>query len=144
MVFFERLEIQNGAKATVVDQVTVNHWNTGSGGLFDNAVDSKCTRVTDSQTGQFINTLKPRTSLTVTTSPFTYVNSNQIPVKIRVQGGTVTQALLRRGTDSWTEGNPVASGGGTTTVGIYLLMPNESIDISFSVAPAINLILMPM
>ncbi|WNT46303.1 hypothetical protein [Acinetobacter phage A2.1] len=140
--YFERLEIQAGARGTVIDRVTVNHWNTGIGGLINNGVDAQIQRVTDSQTGQFISARKPRTSLTVGASPFSYTNTNQLPVKIRVQGGTVTQALVRRGTDSWTEGDPVAAGGGTVKVGIYILMPQESIEISYSAAPAVNLILM--
>lgn len=140
--FFERLEIQTNARATFIDRVTVNHWNTGSGGLINNGVDADIKRVTDSQTGEFISAYRARTSLTVGTSPFTFTNTYQVPVKIRVQGGTVTQALIRRGTDSWIEANPSASGGGTTTVGTYILMPQDKVDISFSVAPVVNLILM--
>ena len=140
--FFERLEIQTNARASVIDRVTVNHWNTGNGGLINNGVDADIKRVTNSQTGEFISARKPRTSLTVGASPFTYTNTNQLPVKIRVQGGTVTQDLMRRGADSWTEGNPVAAGGGTANVGIYIVMPQESLDVSYNAAPAVSLILM--
>lgn len=142
--YFERIEVQANARAAVINQVTVNNWNTGVGGLIDNGQDTSATRVTDGQTKQFIYTHKPRYSITVGTSPYLWTNTNQLPVKIRVQGGTVTQVLMHRGTDTWTEANPTAAGGGTGSVGTYLLAAGESIEISYSSAPLASIINLPM
>lgn len=136
--FFERIEIQTNAKAAIVDQVTIKHWNTSQGGLFDNGFDSKCTRVRDSLTNTYVHVYRPRASVTVGTSPYEYVNPYEIPIKVRVQGGTVTQCLIKRGADSWTEPNPTPAGGGTGNVGIYLLCAGDSLVVSFSTAPLIS------
>lgn len=142
--YFERIEVQANARATVINQVTVNNWNTGVGGLIDNGQDTSATRVTNGQTKQFIYIHKPRYSITVGTSPYLWTNTNQLPVKIRVQGGTVTQVLMHRGTDTWTEANPTAAGGGTGSVGTYLLAAGESIEISYSSAPLASIINLPI
>lgn len=138
--YFERLEIQANSRANIIDQVTVNNWNTGTGGFIDNGFDTTAKRIIDGQTGEFIHIVKARFSVSVGVTPFLWANPYEYPVKIRIQGGTVSQILVKRGADFWVEPNPVVAGGGAGTVGIYMLSPGDSIQISYSVVPLMSVI----
>lgn len=142
--YFERIEFQANSSSGKVDNVTVNNWATGAGGFVDAGFDTSATRVYDADLAAFIYPRKARFAVTVGASPFLYENTHQIPIKVRVIGGTVTQVLFRRGGDSWIEANPTASGGGTGTVGTYLLAAGDKVEISYSAAPTMNVITMPI
>lgn len=141
--YFERIEFQANSSSGKVDNVTVNNWATGVGGFVDAGFDTSATRVYDADLAAFIYPRKARFAVTVGASPFLYENTHQIPIKVRVIGGTVTQVLFRRGGDSWIEANPTASGGGTGTIGTYLLAAGDKIELSYSSAPTMNIITMP-
>lgn len=140
--FFERFQINSGAKGQDVRDIVVNHWNTGAGGFVNNGVGLKFSNIWDADQGQFIYPLKDRSAVTVGASPYTILNDELVPIKFRVSGGTVEVVQVLRGTDAWVEPNPTASGGGTVTTGIYLVMPGESLKLTYSAAPTVNKIIL--
>jgi len=136
--FFERVEITSTAEDCEVRNITVNHWNTGQGGFINAGKGTRYQNVYDADTSTYLYKNKGRFAVTVTGSPFQWTNTENVPVKVRLIGGTVTQVLIFRGTDFWEEPKPTA--GNTTSQGIYLLAPGDKIDVSYSVAPAMNVI----
>jgi len=136
--YFERLEIAPGAQGATVEDVAVNNWATGKGGFFNSGTGTRWANVYDLDAAAYLFKTKARAGIAVGASPFAYTNNEGIPMKILVIGGTVTQVMFTRQGDSWIEENPSASGGGTGTVGTYLLMPGDVITISYSVAPTMN------
>lgn len=140
--FFERFQINSGAKGQDIRDIVVNHWNTGSGGFVNNGVGLRFNNIWDADQSKFIYPLKDRVAVTVGASPYTILNDELVPIKFRVYGGTVEIVQVLRGTDSWIEPNPSASGGGTGTTGVYIIMPGESLRINYSSAPTVNKILL--
>ncbi|MEH6391111.1 MAG: hypothetical protein V7763_05600 [Sulfitobacter sp.] len=136
--YFERLQIDASAVGTTVDDITVNNWATGAGGFFNNGTGTRQRKVYDADLGAYIYKPKPRYAVTMPASGAKWKNDQRVPVKVRIIGGTVSQILIYQGTDSWIEPNPQASSGGT--VGVYLLMPEQEILISYSAAPTMNVI----
>jgi len=90
-------------------------------------------RYIGSQPQGFSGTLSGRsigsnnTSITVGTSPFTYTNSYDFPVTVTVSGGTVTAIAL----DGVTTG---------VTAGTFLLLPNHTLQVTYSSAPTMTAI----
>ncbi|MGR3605334.1 hypothetical protein [Sulfitobacter sp.] len=136
--FFERVQIDASAVGTTVDDITVNNWATGAGGFFNNGTGTRQRKVYDADLGAYIYKPKARYAVTTPASGAKWKNDQRVPVKVRIIGGTVSQILIYQGTDSWIEPNPQASSGGT--VGVYLLMPEQEILISYSAAPTMNVI----
>tara|TARA_R110002073_G_scaffold46499_3_gene126870 strand:+ start:5422 stop:7113 length:1692 start_codon:yes stop_codon:yes gene_type:complete len=138
--FFERVQIDASAVGTTVDDITVNNWATGAGGFFNNGTGTRQRKVYDADLGAYIYKPKPRYAVNIPASGTYWKNDQNVPVKVRLYGGTVTQVILRQNGDVWIEGNPVASGGSTGSTGIYLLMPEQEIAVSYSAAPEMNVI----
>lgn len=136
--YFERFEITAAADGTSVDDITVNNWNTASGGYFDSGTGTKWRNVFDIDLGTYIYKSKARFAVTVGASPFTYQNLEGVTSKIRVIDGTVTEVLIYRGGDFWEEAKPTAKN--TGTVGTYLLQPGDEIRVAYSAAPTMNVI----
>lgn len=136
--FFERIQINNNTKGQEIEDVVINHWASGAGGFFNNGVGLRFKNIWDADLGNFIYPNKDRVSVSVSSSPFTLLNDEMVPMKIRIQGGTVDVVQVLRGTDSWVEPNPSAAGGGTSTVGVYLVLPGESLRVTYSAAPTVN------
>ncbi|MFP3317482.1 MAG: hypothetical protein RXN79_03720 [Candidatus Nanopusillus sp.] len=67
------------------------------------------------------------TSISVGASPFTYTNSYDFPVIITVHGGTVSAIAL----DGVTTG---------ATSGAFLLLPNHTLQVTYSSAPTMTAI----
>lgn len=103
--YFERVELQSSAVSNEIKNITVNHWNTGSGGLFDSGVGTILYNVYDSDIPDYVNTTDTRHSVTLTTTSVsggtngTWDNSTRLPVTFYIGGGTsaFTQALILRG-----------------------------------------------
>lgn len=128
--YFERIQIDNTASRTRVQDVTVNHWATGSGGFIDNGISSFYSNIYDDDNGAFIYLRQDRTNISVSASPTTWSNSTGQFVEVVVQTGTVTQVRMIRGSDSWLVSPSVPNS--------YLVGPNDSIEFSYSVAPLLS------
>ena len=57
--YFERIQVDAGALRTRIMDVTVNHWDTGSGGLFDSGTGTIAKDVYDSDTSLFLTGIYP-------------------------------------------------------------------------------------
>lgn len=128
--YFERIQIDNTASRTRVQDVTVNHWNTGSGGFVDNGISSFYSNIYDDDTSAFIYLRGDRTNITVGASPTTWNNNTGQFVEVVIQTGTATQVRMIRGSDSWLVSNLIPNS--------YLVGPNDSIEVSYSVAPLMS------
>ncbi|MGU4253282.1 hypothetical protein ACVURW_10845 [Escherichia coli] len=102
--YFERVELQSSAVSNEIKNITVNHWNTGSGGLFDSGVGTILYNVYDSDIPDYVNTTDTRHSVTLTTTSVsggtngTWDNSTRLPVTFYIGGTSAfTQALILRG-----------------------------------------------
>lgn len=90
-------------------------------------------RFIGSQPQGFSGTLSGRsigsnnTAITVGASPFTYTNSYDFPVIVTVSGGAVTGIAL----DSVTTG---------ATAGAFLLLPNHTLQVTYTTAPTMTAI----
>lgn len=106
--FFERLEIQPSAVSNEFKNLTVNHWNSGAGGLYDSGIGTIIYNVYDSDIPDYLNTTDVRKTATLITSSVnggtngTWDNSTRLPVTFYIGGGTTsfTQALIQRGGSS--------------------------------------------
>lgn len=136
--FFERIEVTSTGENNEIKNVTVNNWSTTQGGYFDSGKGTIYKNVFDADSQTYVYKNKARYAVTVGVSPFEWTNNENVPVKVRVFGGTVTQILIFRGTDSWEEPKPQA--GNSTTQGIYILAPGDKIYIGHSAAPTMNVI----
>lgn len=128
--YFERIQIDNTASRARVQDVTVNNWSTGSGGLVDNGVASFLSNIYDIDATSFIYLRNSRTNITVGASPFTWANTTGQFVSVVAQTGTITQVRIIRDTDSWLTA--------TTVPNSYLVGPNDSIEFTYSVAPVLS------
>lgn len=79
--YFERIQIDALSARNKVENVTINHWNTGSGGLFDSGVGTRTKDVWDDLAGAFIQD--------VTTRFLAYV-----PATVTNQTGAGAQATI--------------------------------------------------
>lgn len=102
--YFERLEIQSSAVSNEIKNLTVNNWNSGSGGLVDNGIGTIKYNIYDIDIPDYINTTSVRQTATLITTPVSggtngvWDNNTRLPVTFYlVGGGTLTQALILRG-----------------------------------------------
>ena len=131
--YFEKITLASNATDVTVKDVVVNHWATGSGGFDNSAVGTRYSNVYDEDASEYIYENASRFGITPTGSPTLYTNDTNIPVRVAVIGGVVTQVVIRRGSDWWFEQKPT-SGGNVN----YIVAPGDVIDISYSSAPTIN------
>lgn len=71
--------------------------------------------------------LGPRTSITVTGSPFTYRNDDNTPQEIFISVGTVTAIDFSRDGSTWDSCGLVA--------GQFRLNPGDSIKVTYGISP---------
>ena len=128
--YFERIQIDAAATKARVEDVTVNHWNTGAGGFVDNGTATQWSSIYDADATAYIYPHKPRANISVNASPFTWTNSVGSYVEVVLQAGAVSKIRILRGTDSWL--NP------TAIPGKHLLAPGDSIEVTYSVAPSMS------
>lgn len=128
--FFERIQIDGGAKHNCVRNVTVNYWATGSGGFVDNGTATSVSSIYDHDATAYIYPLKDRTGITPTGSPYTWTNTTGQFVDVVIQTGTVTQVRIKRGTDAWLVSASIPNR--------YLLAPTDQIEVSYSVDPGMS------
>lgn len=128
--FYERIQIDSGAKHNCVTNVTINYWSTGSGGFVDNGDSTFVSSVYDHDATAFIYPLKDRTGITPTGSPYTWTNTTGQFVDVVIQAGTVTQVRIKRGADAWLVSASIPNR--------YLLAPTDQIEVSYSVDPAMS------
>lgn len=58
--YFERIEIDPLSARNKLENLTINHWATGAGGIVDNGVGTESKDIYDADLGAFINDIKPR------------------------------------------------------------------------------------
>lgn len=124
--YFERIEIQPGAAKNCIENVTINHWESGAGGFFDSGFATEWKNLWDADQGKFIYPLKDRVGISVTASPFVWANTTGQYVEVVMQTGVPTQVRILRGTDGWLNSTAVPSK--------HLLAPSDSIEVSYSQA----------
>ncbi|HDU8611649.1 TPA: hypothetical protein RG697_003298 [Morganella morganii] len=104
--YFERVEIQVSAVSNEIKNITVSHWKTANGGLFDSGVGTIQYNIYTSGV-DYINTTDVRHSIQLTTTAVTggtqgfWDNPTRLPVTIFIQGdATLTRARILRGADA--------------------------------------------
>ena len=103
--YFERMEIQASAVSNEIKNITVNNWNTGSGGFYDSGIGTIVYNVYDNDIPDYLNVTDVRHSVTLTTSPVSggtngvWDNTTRLPVTFYIGGSTsaFSQALILRG-----------------------------------------------
>ncbi|ELY4158023.1 hypothetical protein SMZ39_001964 [Cronobacter turicensis] len=103
--FFERIEVQSSAVSNEIKNVTINNWNSGSGGFVDNGIGTIAYNIYDNDIPDYINSTDVRHSVTLTTSPVSggtngvWDNTTRLPVTFYIGGTTSSfaQALILRG-----------------------------------------------
>lgn len=125
----ERIEMQAGCSSAVIDGITINYFNTGSGGIVDNGTGTAFRNVFDYDLNAYIHPKKARSPITVSASPFTYTNSSGGFEYVLIVGGNVTQVLFKRDTDQSNTG---------VTSGLTLLAPGDQLVISYSTLPVVS------
>lgn len=125
----ERIEMQAGCSSAVIDGITINYFNTGSGGIVDNGTGTAFRNVFDYDLNSYIHPKKARTPINVSASPFTYTNSSGGFEYVLIVGGNVTQVLFKRDTDQSNTG---------VTSGLTLLAPGDQLVISYSTLPVVS------
>ena len=130
--YYERIQVDAGAKKNKVRNCIVNNWATNAGGFFNNDQSTVWTDIYDADLGSFIYPLGVRAGISVgaSPSPFQWQNTTGQYVEVIIQAGTVTQVRIIRGSDSWV--NPPA------VPGKHLLAPTDTIEVSFSVVPQMS------
>lgn len=125
--YFERIQIDNSASRARVQDVTINNWATGAGGFVDNGISTFYSNIYDIDAGSFVYIRKDRVNVSLSASPATWANTTGQFVEFVMQSGTVSQVRMIRGTDSWLLSTSIPNS--------YLIGPNDSIEISYSVNP---------
>ena len=125
----ERIEMQSGCSAANIENLTINYFDTGSGGIYNSGTNSSFRNVFDFDLNTYIYPKKPRTSISVGTSPFTYTNESGGLENVLIVGGTVTQVLFKRESDQTVTGQ---------TQGIILLAPGDQLVVSHAGAPTMS------
>lgn len=128
--YFERLQIDQLAAKNTVENITVNHWATGAGGVFDAGIASEFKSIYDASLSAFIYPRKDRTGIAVTDSPFSFTNTTGEYIEVIVQSGIVTAILSYRGTDFWQKKAESPS--------CHLLAPLDRLLVSYSAAPQMS------
>jgi hypothetical protein len=130
--YFERIQIDNTASRTRVQDVTINNWNTGSGGFVDNGISSFYSNIFDIDSGNFVYPRGERTNIATSASPTSWSNDRGQFVEVISQSGTVSQVRMIRGTDSWTIS--------PTSPNSYLVGPNDTIEFTYSSVPSLSFV----
>lgn len=125
----ERIEMQSGCSAANIENLTVNYFDTGSGGIYDSGTNSSFRNVFDLDANAYVYPTKLRQPITVTASPFTYTNTTGEYQNVLTTGGTVTSIQFSRG------GSQTVTG---MTAGLVMLAPGDSLVVSYSVAPVMS------
>lgn len=125
----ERIEMQKNCSAANIENLTVNYFDTGSGGIYDSGTSSNFRNVFDLDANAYVYPTKLRQPITVTASPFTYTNTTGEYQNVLTTGGTVTQIQFNRG------GSQTVTG---MTSGFVMLAPGDSLIVSYSVAPTMS------
>ena len=132
--YYEKINVNGAALAAFnhIHDCVINHWATGSGGFTDTGTGTQWARIYDDDTAAEIYPFKTRSSITVTASPFQYANTTGRVVEVVMQTGTITQVRKIRGADSWLQP--------TAIPGNHLLLPGDTLEVSYSVAPGMSLV----
>lgn len=125
--FYNQFTVVAGCVGASVKDIGVNH--LGTGGFTDNGTDTEVKGIYDRTASAFVYPKKVRAAITVTVSPFAYINSTGRHQLVLVSGGTVTQILYVRGADTVVTGN---------TSGAILVAPGDGLTVSYSVAPSMS------
>lgn len=125
----ERIEMQSGCSAANIENLTVNYFDTGSGGIYDSGTNSSFRNVFDLDANAYVHPTKLRQPINVTASPFTYTNTTGEYQNVLTTGGTVTKIQFSRG------GSQTVTG---MTAGFVMLAPGDSLVVSYSVAPTMS------
>lgn len=125
----ERIEMQSGCSAANIENLTVNYFDTGSGGIYDSGTNSSFRNVFDLDANAYVYPTKLRQPITVTASPFTYTNTTGEYQNVLTTGGAVTSIQFSRG------GSQTVTG---MTAGFVMLAPGDSLIVSYSVAPTMS------
>jgi len=134
--YFETLLVDTGAIGAVLEDFNINV--NGSGGLTDLGIDTVKRNIYDKTAASILVNLKDaRTNVTVGASPFLYTNSSTQLQQILVRSGTVSQVLWGRGGDTAIVGG---GGEGANVNDQFILSPGDTLTVSYSVAPTMNLI----
>lgn len=128
---YEWIEVQSGAVKNCVRDIKINYVGGPSGGFTDAGTATEWKNLFDEQAGVYIYPLAPRVSITVGASPFSWTNGTGQYVEVIMQTGTVSQVTRTRpGAAAFLA--PVA------VPGCHLLAPGDSIEVTYSVAPAMS------
>lgn len=125
----ERIEMQSGCSAANIENLTVNYFDTGSGGIYDSGTNSSFRNIFDLDANAYVYRTKLRQSIPVTASPFTYTNTTGECQNVLTTGGTVTRIQFSRGGSSTVTG---------MTAGFVMLAPGDSLIVSYAVAPTMS------
>lgn len=125
----ERIEMQLGCSAANIENLTVNYFDTGSGGIYDSGTNSSFRNIFDLDANAYVYPTKLRQPIQVTDSPFTYTNTTGEYQNVLTTGGTVTAIQFSRG------GSHTLTG---MTTGFVMLAPGDSLIVSYAVAPTMS------
>ena len=134
----EKIVIDAIATMTTIKDITVDYWRKQgfAGGFIDNGKGTRYRNIYNHTLGIYIHPNKPRYPVAATGSPFTWVNDTGVPVKFKIHGGTVTLVRMISGGDQWDEWLPTDA----NKTGVYNVRAGDSVLISYTVAPTINII----
>jgi hypothetical protein len=126
----ERIEVQSDAIKCCIENLKTNYFNTGSGGFEDNGTATEWKNLYDQTEGGYIYPLKPRVSITVGASPFTFQNTTGQYIEVVLQSGTISEVLgNRRGVTYLCS---------TLVPNKHLLAPLDSLKITYSDEPLMS------
>lgn len=128
--YFENITVENTAEKNSVESVTVNHWDTGSGGFFDSGINTKWRGIFDSDSGLFLYPNKSRVAIPITSSPQSYVNDTGEYQMVIMNGGNIQDANLTR--NSQTADIPF-----TSNAAQWILAPGDSLGVVYSGSPSL-------
>lgn len=138
--YYQKITLGATSKGCSVENITVGHWHQAVGDnggvvITAGAKGARFKNIYSSPLDKYLYPNNPRFSVTPTGTPFEWENLEGVPVKFMLIDGTVTQVMVKRGTDQWAETVPPASG---RTV--YSLLAGDKIVVSYTVAPIVNII----
>lgn len=125
----ERIETQSGCSAANIENLTINYFDTGSGGIHDLGTATSFRNIFDLDANAYVYPTKLRQPIQVTASPFTYTNTTGEYQNVLTTGGTVTAIQFSRG------GSQTVTG---MTAGFVMLAPGDSLIVSYAVAPTMS------
>lgn len=126
--FYERIQIDVAGVRNRVEDVTINHWATGSGGYYDSGNRTTWRNIYDSDLADYIYPQTARIAMTVAGSPFIWINDTATLAAIIVVGGTITAIMITR--------NAVAIDIPIPANSYTIVAPGDRIQISWSASPS--------